>query len=50
MKDIVDVFFFSLFVGRNGGWDCDYILHGTLPGMVKCKSVLLISKGRDLEV
>jgi len=50
VKNVADVFLFSLFVGREGGLSCDYILQGTLPCTVKYKNVLLISKGRDLEV
>lgn len=49
VKNIVDLFLFCLFVGRKGGWDCDHTLHGTLPCVVKRRSVILISKGRDLE-
>lgn len=40
---------FSLFVGRKGGWDCVDILHDILPHMVKCKSILLLSRGRGSE-
>lgn len=48
---IVDLLVVSLFVGRRAGWGYDYyILHGTLVCMAECKSILLISKGRYLEV
>lgn len=41
----------SLFVGRRAGWGYDYcILHGTILCMTECESILLISKGRHLEV
>lgn len=50
VENTVDLFLSSFFVGRRAGWSYDYILHDTLLCVAECKSVLLISKDRYLEV